>query len=201
MRKVVFVSALLGLFSGCIPIVIPPVHSRLGGGKASAALPHTDINNQTTRHNSLAMVAIGLDSAASSEAPVAFEGGVLTNFEHYAYYVEGGPMRRFGEHLRVAAAAGAEWWPGADEGAGVRTSVTVEYAGRLTRESGTEVSGFDNHDKTTTTSWQSGAFAIGAFVDAGHRWIHNEPNYTYIVFGLSFRLPALIGIVDVSEQH
>jgi hypothetical protein len=201
MRKIVLVGALLVLTAGCFPIVIPPVHGRLGGGRASVALPYTDANQQTKRNNSLSVLAIGLDSAALSSSPVAFEAGVLTTFERGAYYVEAGPLHRFGDHLRIGGAAGAEWWPGRDEGVGVRTSVTIEYAGPFRSQRGTEVSGFDSHDRTTTHSWRSGAFAIGGFVDAGHRWIHDERNYSYVVFGVSFRLAALFGIVDVTEQH
>lgn len=177
------------------------MHGRIGSGTTTPARSYTGSNNESKRTTSLPTMAIGLDSSALRESPIVAEGGILTNFENYAYYLEGGPVRRIGEHLRASAAVGGELWPGENLGAGVRTSVTLEYASRFRREGNTTETGYDSHDRTTSYMWQSGVFGIGGFVDAGHRWIRNEPNYTYVIFGLSFRLPLLLGYGDVSGQH
>jgi hypothetical protein len=119
----------------------------------------------------------------------------------YGSYLEAGPIRRIFPRLRVGATVGTEWWWGNSDGLGLRIGTTIEYTGANTHGTSVEHFGYDAHTRSTDYSARAGSFAIGMFVDAGHRWLRNEPNNTYVTFGLSFRLAAMVGLVDASRQH
>ena len=193
--------ALLIFATGCAPILSPPAHLRVGGGKASAQLPYTDSNGTRQTRNTVSEFDVALDGSSFVETPINAETGIVTDFQHAAYFLDAGYMRRLTPHIRVSAMGGGEYW--FIGGAGTRACFTLEYVSKFSRQSGSEVDmGNDGtHDKTTTYSASTGSWGIGAFLDVGHRWFDEGPNYTYVTFGLSIRLEALAGIVDFSEQH
>lgn len=86
---------------------------------------------------------------------------------------------------------------------GLRTGLTLEYTSRFRRYAKSEYdAGSDStHNQTTTYTAISGSAAIGGFLDVDQRWMERDPDTFYVMFGLSVRLPAAIGFVDLTGVH
>jgi hypothetical protein len=193
--------------AGCLPILSPPVHGKLGGGHYSKPVPITDAMGGRTDTKNTGFVAAGLDSAIVTELPVTAGAGVMSNYTDYGFYLEGGAITRMSPRFRVGATAAGERWiaggPSDGTGVGARVGLTAEYTSRYRRFAGSERDpGTDGtHDASTTYQARIGSFAIGAFVDVGRRWMSETADATYVMLGLSFRLPAIAGFIDLTEQH
>jgi hypothetical protein len=197
MRALVAVTTL----AGCIPMATPPVHVRFGGGSTTPAheLQHDD--GTTEARTETAQLQLGLDTATLAELPFNVELGSVSTFDNDAgVYLEGGPLHRVTPHLRIGATAGAEYWREDHRGAGATIGATLEYAGDYRCESSSEdeePGTSESHSTYTQYEAQCGAFAIGAFFAAGHRWLDDEPNYSYAIVGVTFRLAAYAGLLSL----
>jgi len=190
----------LGLaLAGGFPFAGPPAHLKAGAGYANKRVP---VYGKQTSHYP-GMASIALDSASVTEQPIHIALGLTASVGNSGWYVESGWMHRLAPKWRLGVHGASEklWESGG--GYGLRTSLTLEYTSRFRREAGSEYdAGNDGtHNQTTTYSAQSGSWAIGAFLDAGHRWMERDPDTFYVMFGVSIRLPAYAGAVDVSGQH
>ena len=85
---------LLVVLSGCLPILCPPAHVRLGAGYATKQLPYKTSSGTIEHSNNVSEVTLGFDSAALAESPVTLEGGLVSDFKDPGAYVEVGPMWR-----------------------------------------------------------------------------------------------------------
>jgi len=191
--------------AGCLPYVSPPVHGKIGVSYSSAPISYAETFEGVTTHHKTdwpGYFAGGFDIANVAELPFSFGFGAMAGFATYGAYVDGGPMWRVLPNLRIGTTGGAEAWT-EENGFGVRTGVTIEYTGRPSSSVGSEVDmGNDGtHNKSTSYYSRAGAFAIGMFIDVGHRWVSDGPNNTYVSMGLSFRLAAIAGVVDMTEMH
>lgn len=191
-------AAVLAVVPGCVPLVSPPAHIRVGAGRASKDLVHeyrdgTVVNSPTISHFS-----IGFDSTAVVESPIAVELGFVSEFRNPGGYFEVGYVRRVRPKIRVGASGAVETWGGSDRGA--RVGLTLEYIGRFHSGTDSETSGTDSHSMSTMNVAWSGAPGIGGFVDAGYRSLPDE-KYSYVVIGVSIRLPGLVGFIDATGQH
>jgi len=194
------------LLAGCVPIATPPVHARLGGGKSTPAHQETDDDGANVLVTGLGSVAVGLDTACALELPFDVELGIVSEFSNLGYYLEGGPLVRVG-HFRFGATAGGEYWSYDHRGGGVKLGGVIEVASAYEAVTDTE---YDNggddtgHDApiitTTTRRAKAGTWAFGGYVDVGHRWLEDTPNYTYIVAGVSVRLAALAELVTIGAR-
>lgn len=191
---------LVTLLSGCMPIVVPPAHVRLGAGRTTSDIKREDREGVVKNTDEIPHFAVGLDSTTFAELPFVVETGLVTDFVNGGMYLEGGYLRRIHPKFRVGATAGTEYWFGENNGAGVRTGVTLEYVRPFRQRTGSETTGSSHDDLTTTHIAESGTPGVGMFVDAGYRSLELE-KYGYVVFGLSIRLPAMAGIADFTAQH
>lgn len=204
MLRLIIIALIVGL-TGCVPLLSPPIHGKLGAAYTSKAIRETEMSADTTTTGVThwpSYVAAGVDTANVSELPGTVGAGVMGGFGNWGNYVELGAIQRVLPHLRIGVNGGAEYWIDGD-GPGVRGGVTVEYTGHHLSYATSEYNrGNDGtHDQSTTYSAAKGSFAVGAFIDVGHRWLRDEPNNTYIAMGLSVRLAAIAGIVDLTGVH
>jgi hypothetical protein len=112
-------------------------------------------------------------------------------------------MHRVAPNWRLGVHGASEQLWESGGGYGLRTGLTFEYTSRFRRDTDSEYNpGNDGtHDQTTTYTAQSGSWAIGAFLDAGHRWMERDPDTFYVTFGLSIRFPAYAVLVDLTGIH
>jgi hypothetical protein len=184
---------------GCLPILSPPVHAKFG-----AAYTTTAVNAGTPDETHWpSFVAAGLDTANVTEAlPFNVGAGMMYGFDNEGAYLEAGTIQRTLPHLRIGVTGGSEYWIDG-HGLGLRAGMTVEYTGHDMGFVGSRVDmGTDGtHNKSTMYYAATGSFAVGGYIDVGHRWLRDEPNNTYVCIGISVRLAAIAGIVDLSESH
>ena len=185
--------------AGCAPFAAPPIHATAGGGYSNKRVEVLD--TQSTHYPGA--VSISLDSASVSEQPIHIALGLVASVSNSGWFVESGWMRRVAPSWRLGVHGASEklWESGG--GYGLRTGLTLEYTSKFRRYAKSEYdAGSDGtHNQTTTYTAISGSGAIGGFLDVGHRWMERDPDTFYVMFGLSVRLPAVIGFVDLTGVH
>jgi hypothetical protein len=187
------------VLTGCVAFAVPPIHAKLG---AAYSNKRVEVRETQTTH-STGNLAVALDSASFSEQPIHVAIGVEANVSNSGWYIEGGWMRRLLPRVRLGIHGASEklWETGG--GYGLRTGITIEYSDDYVRVARRDYdAGSDGtHNQTTTYGAVSGTWAVGAFVDAGHRWMERDPDTFYITTGLLIRFPAMAGVVDLTGVH
>lgn len=115
---------------------------------------------------------------------------------HGGLYLEGGYLRRVRPYLRVGATGGREYWWGDDHGFGARTGLTLELVTRFRQRAYSESRSYGV--RRSQVGVESGSAGTGLFLDAGYRSL-DEDKYAFIVTGVSFRFPAMAGILFIAE--
>jgi hypothetical protein len=173
------------LATGCF--VAPPGRVRLGGTYHPTAVRYPDFETDmfTTTHG-VATYAVGVHAASAAELPIDVGVGLQGDFHRAAYYLEGAALRRVRPWLRVGATGAVEWWKYGEEGVGGRAGITAEWTGKS--KSGKEE---DTSGCLTTLYASAGAWALGAYLEAGYRSMFDEKNAMSINMGISARWPAI----------
>lgn len=186
---------LVAVSTGCVPVVVPPVHMRLGSVNTSSVLKRESSDGTLGTTTQIGELTFGLDSTTFAELPFSIESGVVTDVSHSGVFLEGGYLRRLAPILRFGATGGSEYWWGDNHGFGVRTALTLEYVRPFRQRTTTEHRGNDRHHRATEYIAQSGTPGIGVYMGAGYRSLADE-KYGYFVLGISIHLPAVAAILD-----